>query len=310
MFGMRSNPDFYAGKRVLVVGGSRGIGRSLAMMLARRGARVCIAARGEADLWTVAGELREATGRRHGHAVLDVTDAEDVLRARDGILDELGGLDVLVCGSGSARAACVLDAATDDFRRMMEVNYLGHVNVVRAFAPELVEQGHGDICLLSSIVAFVPIYGYSAYAASKGAVVAFAESLRQEMKLHGVRVGVYYPPTTDTPGLEEENRTKPAVVWKIESESGWNRIYPADEVAASIAGAIERGRPHGMIGADSWLMRLGQRFAPGLLRRITDAEVRKAMRIKSDEHHEPVAGFPRQEPARRGRGSPRSRSGG
>lgn len=309
MFGLRSTPDFYAGKRVLVVGGSRGIGRSLAMTLAHRGARVCVAARGEADLWTVAGELREATGRRHGHAVIDVTDAEGVLRSRDGILDELGGLDVLVCGSGSARAACVLDTPIEVFRRMLEVNYLGHVNVVRAFAPALMDQGHGDICLLSSIVAFVPIYGYSAYAASKGAVVAFAESLRQEMKLHGVRVGVYYPPTTDTPGLAEENRTKPAVVWKIESESGWNRVYSADAVATSIADSIDRGLAHGMIGFDSWLMRLGQRLAPGLFRRVADAEVRKAMRIDSDEHHEPVAGFPRQEPARRVRGSPRSRSG-
>jgi 3-dehydrosphinganine reductase len=310
MFGIRSTPDYYAGKRVLVVGGSKGIGRSLAITLARRGARVCIAARGEADLWTVAGELREATGRRHGHAVLDVTDAQGVLRARDGILAELGGLDVLVCGSGSARSACVFDAPSDDFRRMLEVNYLGHVNVVRAFAPTLVEQGHGDICLVSSIVAFVPIYGYAAYAASKAAIVAFAESLRQELKLHGVRVGVYYPPTTETPGLEEENRTKPAVVWKIESESGWNRVYSADAVAASIAEAIERGTAHGMIGFDSWLMRVGQRFAPGLFRRFADAEVRKAMRVESDEHHEPVAGFPRQEPSRGGRGTPRSRSGG
>lgn len=272
-------PDYYAGKRVLIVGGSRGIGRALAITLARRGARVCVAARGEADLRATVAELDSSGGRRHMHALLDATDGNGVLRACPGILDSLGGLDVLVCGSGSARAAAVLDAPADDFRHMMEVNYLGHVNVVRGFAPTLAAQGHGDICLLSSIAAFVPVYGYAAYAASKGAIVAFGESLRQEMKLHGVRVMIYYPPTTDTPGLAEENRTKPALVWQIESESGWNRIYQADAVAGSIATAISRGLPHGVIGFDSWLMRTGQRLAPGLVRRITDAEVGRATRI-------------------------------
>lgn len=269
--------DFYAGKRVLIVGGSKGIGRSLAVRLASRRATVCLAARGEAELADVAADLRESFGGHHSHVVLDVADSRSVEAARGPALDALGGLDVIVCASGSARAAGFLDAPADDFRRMMEVNYLGHVNVVRAFAPTLTAQGHGSICLLSSIVAFVPIYGYSAYAASKGAIVAFGESLRQEMKLHGVRVTLYYPPTTDTPGLLEENRTKPGAVWAIESQSGWNRIYSADEVAMSIAAAIERGLAHGMVGLDSWILRLGQRFLPGLFRRMADAEVRRAV---------------------------------
>jgi NAD(P)-dependent dehydrogenase (short-subunit alcohol dehydrogenase family) len=269
--------DFYAGKRVLIVGGSKGIGRSLAIRLASRRATVCVAARGEESLIDVADELRESFGGRHTHAVLDVADSRSIEAARGRVLDALGGLDVIVCASGSARAAGFLDAPADDFRRMMEINYLGHVNVVRAFAPTLAAQGHGSICLLSSIVAFVPIYGYSAYAASKGAIVAFGESLRQEMKLHGVRVTLFYPPTTDTPGLVEENRTKPGAVWAIESQSGWNRIYSADEVAVSIASAIERGLAHGMVGLDSWILRLGQRFLPGLFRRLADAEVRRAV---------------------------------
>jgi 3-dehydrosphinganine reductase len=288
--------DFYAGKRVLIVGGSKGIGRSLAVRLASRRASVCVAARGEAQLADVAAELRESFGGHHSHAVLDVSDPRSIEAARGSVLDTLGGLDVIVCASGSARAAGFLDAPEDDFRRMMEVNYLGHVNVVRAFAPTLTAQGHGSICLLSSIVAFVPIYGYSAYAASKGAIVAFGESLRQEMKLHGVRVTLYYPPTTDTPGLEEENRTKPGAVWAIESQSGWNRIYSADEVAVSIAGAIERGVAHGMVGLDSWILRIGQRFLPGLFRRLADAEVRRAVQTVAIRDEAP-GGRPVGQPA-------------
>lgn len=269
--------DFYDGKRVLVVGGSRGIGRALALLLARRGARVCVAARGTDDLEKVVAELPPVAAGPHGLATFDTADGVAVARARDGVLATLGGLDVLVCGSGSARAAGVFDTPADDYRRMLDINYLGHVNVVRAFGPDLVAQRGGAICLVSSLAALMPIYGYAAYAASKAALAAFAESLRQEMKLHGVNVVVHYPPTTDTPGLVEENRTKPPAVWAIESQSGWSKIHSAESVAASIAAAIERGRPQGLAGFDSRLLATVMRLAPGLFRRLTDAEVRKAV---------------------------------
>lgn len=269
--------DFYDGKRVLVVGGSRGIGRALALLLARRGARVCVAARGTDDLEKVVAELPPVAAGPHGLATFDTADGVAVARARAGVLTALGGLDVLVCGSGSARAAGVFDTPADDYRRMLDINYLGHVNVVRAFGPDLVAQRGGAICLVSSLAALMPIYGYAAYAASKAALAAFAESLRQEMKLHGVNVVVHYPPTTDTPGLVEENRTKPPAVWAIESQSGWSKIHSAESVAASIAAAIERGRPQGLAGFDSRLLATVLRLAPGLFRRLTDAEVRKAV---------------------------------
>lgn len=269
--------DYYDGKRVLVVGGSRGIGRALALLLARRGARVCVAARGVGDLERVVAELPAVAAGPHGLAVFDTADGDAVARGRDGVLAALGGIDVLVCGSGSARAAGVFDAPADDYRRMLEINYLGHVNVVRAFGPDLVARRGGAICLVSSLAALMPIYGYAAYAASKAALAAFAESLRQEMKLHGVKVVVHYPPTTDTPGLAEENRTKPPAVWAIESQSGWSRIHSAERVAASIAAAIERGRPQALEGFDSRLLATVLRLAPGLFRRLTDAEVRKAV---------------------------------
>jgi len=269
--------NYYDGRRVLVVGGSRGIGRALALLLARRGARVCVAARGTADLERVVAELPPVAAGPHGLVAFDTVDGDGMARARDGVLAVLGGLDVLVCGSGSARAAGVFDAPADDYRRMLEINYLGHVNVVRAFGPELVARRGSSICLVSSLAALMPIYGYAAYAASKAALAAFAESLRQEMKLHGVSVVVHYPPTTDTPGLVEENRTKPPAVWAIESQSGWSKIHSAESVATSIAVAIERGRPQGLTGFDSRLLVTVMRLAPGLFRRLTDTEVRKAV---------------------------------
>lgn len=269
--------DYFAGKRALVVGGSRGIGRALAILLAGRGARVCVAARGAGDLDRVVAQLAPTAAGSHAQAVFDVTDAAAVAAARAGVLAHLGGIDVLVCVSGCARAGGVFRTPVEDFRRMLEVNYIGHVNAVHSFGPELVAQRNGTICIISSLAALMPIYGYAAYAASKAAVAVFGEALRQELKLHGVRVVVHYPPTTDTPGLAEENRTKPSAVWALETLGGWNRVHTAEHVAASIATAIERGQPQCLTGYESRFLATITRLAPGFFRRMTDAEVRKAV---------------------------------
>ncbi len=275
--------DFFAGKRTLVVGGSRGIGRALALLLARRGARVCVAARGAGDLDRAMAELPPAAAGPHARAVFDVTDAAAVALARPGVLASLGGIDVVACVSGFARAGGVFQTPVEDVRRMLEVNYLGHVNVVHSFGPELVTQRSGTICLISSLAAVVPIYGYAAYAASKAAVAAFAEAVRQELKLHGVRVVVHYPPPTDTPGLAEENRTKPSAVWAIETLGGWNKVHTAETVASSIAAAIESGRPHCLTGYQSHVLSAFTRLAPGFFRRLTDAGVRKAAGMREGD---------------------------
>jgi len=270
---------YFAGRRVLVVGGSKGIGRSLALRLAKEGASVWVSARGVAELDDTVAALRATGGPGpFGYLAFDVTDRQAVSEAAVRAKVDLGGLDVLVCNSGYATSKLFLDAPAEDFDRMMAVNYHGHVNVVRAFAPAMVQAKKGDICLVSSMMGFMPLFGYTAYAASKFAIVGFAEALRQELKQHGVRVTVYYPPTTETPGLTEENRSKPAAVWALESGSGWNKVYKADEVATSLATCIERGTLHGMIGMDSKLIFTLHRHLPFLTRYLTDDEVQKAIK--------------------------------
>jgi 3-dehydrosphinganine reductase len=274
--------SFHRGKKVLIVGGSQGIGRALALLLAREGAAVWVAARGQQALDETVAALR-ATGAAgpFGSVSVDVTDRAAVADAAASALDGLGGLDVLVCNSGYAKAELFTKADPDDFDKMMAVNFHGHVNVVRAFTPHFVAQGRGDICLVSSMMGFLPLFGYSAYSASKFAIVGFGESLRQELALHGVRVTVYYPPTTETPGLARENESKPPAVWRLESDNSFSRTYTAEQVAASMAACIAKGVVHGMIGADSKLIYTLNRLLPGLARSMTDGEVRAAVRKTS-----------------------------
>ncbi len=164
------------------------------------------------------------------------------------------------------------DLADDDFDAMMNVNYMGHVNITRALLPHFREQGHGDISLVTSMLGFMGFYGYGAYAASKFAIVGFAECLRQEMLPHGVRVGVFYPPTTDTPGLARENEDKPPETWAIE---GMSKAFTADQVATALLRGVARGRYTNMVGFESWSVYYAYRYIPGVVRMVIDRQLRQ-----------------------------------
>lgn len=270
--------SYYKGKKVFIVGGSKGIGRRLAERLARHGASVWVAARGQGALDETVASLKSSNpSGNHGSVSMDVTDYDAVKAGCDAVLAGLGGMDILVCNSGFALPALFEDCDVADFDRMMDVNFKGHVHVTHALKSHFIQQGSGDICLVSSMMGFLPLYGYAAYSASKFAIVGFGESIRQELKRYGVRVTLYYPPTTETPGLEKENETKPPAVWALEADSAFSKVFPADEVAISISDSIAKGVVHGMVGWQSKLVYHLNRLMPGLTRTLTDQEVQTAV---------------------------------
>jgi 3-dehydrosphinganine reductase len=272
--------DYFRGKKVFITGGSAGIGKATAVQLARAGAEVFIAARGQAQLDQALKEIREvaSTDQRTGAVSLDVTDRAAVRGAARDVIDGLGGLDVLVCNSGYAHTGWVHEMPDSAFDDMIQVNYMGHVNVTRALLPHLMSQGSGDICLVSSMLGFFGAFGYTAYSASKYAVRGFAESLRHELLPHGIRVSLLYPPTTQTPGLDKENEGKPKAVWTYESDSGFNKIYEAEAVADAILKSIQRGSFENVVGLDSWFMRWMFRHFPRISRWMNDGELKKAFK--------------------------------
>jgi NAD(P)-dependent dehydrogenase (short-subunit alcohol dehydrogenase family) len=266
---------WYAGKKVLLVGGSEGIGRATAIELARRGADVVIAARRAAPLEDTLVEMRAVAAspsQRLASVVFDVTDLAGVRAAVDPVVGTLAGLDVLILAVGGAMPGYVDELPDDAFASMLGVNYLGHVHVVRAFLPNLLAQGKGDICFVSSALGFMSMPGYSAYSASKYAVAGFAESLAIELAPRGIRVTVFYPGTTDTPGLVTENKTKPAAVWQMESDSSFSKTHRPEDVARSLLRAVERGRLDNFPGLDVWVVWFVSRRFPGLARWLAHRE--------------------------------------
>lgn len=272
---------FYDRKKVFIIGGSAGIGRETALLAAREGADVYVAARGQQRLDETVALLEAAAVRddqAFGSVSVDVTDAEAVRAASGQVLEGLGGLDVLICNTGYAETGTIATIDDDAFRRLIDVNYFGHVHAVRAFSDHFIEQKSGHIALVSSLLAVFSTWGYGAYSASKYAITGLAEALRQEMKRHGVGVTLFYPPTTDTPGFETENEDKHPVLFQLEHDNNFTWVHEPDEVAVGLLAAIRKNRFESYVGWDSWLVYTTCRYLPGLARWLNDRELEAAFR--------------------------------
>src|SRR3954447_24305140 len=180
------------GKVALVTGASSGIGEATAVTLAGAGASVAIGARRTDRLDALAGRLRD-DGARVLELALDVTDEQACTDAVRRTREELGGLDVLVNNAGVMLLGTIVGADPEDWRRMIQTSVMGVLYMTAAAIDGMVEQGSGDIVNMSSVAGRQARKGAGVYNASKWAVNAFSESLRQEVTGRGVRVGLVEP---------------------------------------------------------------------------------------------------------------------
>lgn len=226
----------------IITGGSSGIGAAVAAGLAKRGHAVTLLARGREQLEATAQMLVSDIGAQADNVQTQVADVCDVAALDNAIAQcqsALGPCTHLVCCAGIVRPGRFENLTTDDFRKTMEVNYLGTVNAVRAVYPAMVTRRNGHISLVSSGAGLIGIFGYSAYAPSKFAVKGFAEVLRAEAKSAGIGVSVCFPPDTDTPQLAEELRSRPPETQAI---AGNAKVWRADDIAEAMIKGMQRGR--------------------------------------------------------------------
>lgn len=226
----------------IVTGGSSGIGKETAILLARQGANVTIMAR-RADV--LADARREIEAARAGGAQrvldlsVDVSDRPAVDAAVACAVDQFGPCDLLIASAGIAKPGHFHEMDIDIFERTMAVNYFGSLYAVRAVAPAMRAGRRGRVVLVSSGAGIVGLFGYSAYAPSKFALRGLAETLRNEYAADGVGVSIVYPPDTDTPQLAAEMPDKPAETRAI---TGGAKTWSAQGVAERIVRGVEKGR--------------------------------------------------------------------
>jgi len=181
-----------AGKVAIVTGGSRGLGRSIALALATAGADVAVAARSKADLEETA-DLVERAGRRALAVPTDVTSYAEVERLIEATRSTFGRLDVLVNNSGVAKVQPLVEWRPEDWRTVVDVNLIGVFNGCRAAAPHFIAQRAGKVINISSMLAAVGLSGYTIYSATKGAIIAFTRTLGVEWARHHVQVNAIAP---------------------------------------------------------------------------------------------------------------------
>jgi NADP-dependent 3-hydroxy acid dehydrogenase YdfG len=215
-----------AGKVALVTGASSGIGEATAIALAQAGAAVAIGARRRDRLDAIAGKLRD-DGATVLQLDLDVTDEQQCRTAVSRTREELGGLDVLVNNAGVMLLGTIVGADTEDWRRMLHTNVLGLMYMTSATIDGMVEQGSGDIVNVSSVAGRTARKGAGVYNASKWAVNAFSESLRQEVTARGVRVSLVEPGAVSTELTDHITQPEARRVSK-ESAQNMRTLQPED----------------------------------------------------------------------------------
>ncbi|KAG9457958.1 hypothetical protein H6P81_002466 [Aristolochia fimbriata] len=226
------------GRHVFITGGSSGIGLALACRAAAQGARVSILARSIEKLEEARKFIRLSTGVDVAIYSSDVRDFEDVSRA----INEADPIDILICNQGVFFPQELDTQEMKEVSFMIDVNLVGTFHLIKAALPRMKsrpDRRPASIALMSSQAGQVGIYGYTAYSASKFGLRGLGEALQQEVIADDIHVSLIFPPDTETPGLEEENKRKPELTKIIASSSA---AVKAEEVAEKTLNGIKCGR--------------------------------------------------------------------
>lgn len=241
-------------RRIFITGGASGLGLALAHRYAQAGWRVAIGDVNDARLADAAAALRAP-------AVIalrcDVTSEADLAAAARRLVDEWGGVDVVVNNAGVAIGGALVDVPLDDWRWIVDVNLLGVVRGCKAFTPVLRAQGGGKLVNVASMAGLVHPPYMSAYNATKAAVVAVSETLRVELADDGIDVHVVCPSFFRT-NLHESLRAGDPETAKTTHRLLTRAKHGADEIAARVYKGVERGDfhvlPHGDAAA-AWVVK-------------------------------------------------------
>ncbi|MEY2903228.1 MAG: 3-ketoacyl-(acyl-carrier-protein) reductase [Bacteroidota bacterium] len=185
------------GKNAIVTGAGKGIGKAIAIALAKEGVQVGLIARTSKDLETVAAEIT-ALGVKAAIAVADISNITEVNKAVESIQSELGNTDILINNAGTGTFGKFLELSPEQWENQIKVNLFGVYYATRAVLPQMIERQTGDIVNVSSTAGLTGAAVTSAYSASKFGVMGLTESLMQEVRKHNIRVTAMAPSTVVT----------------------------------------------------------------------------------------------------------------
>jgi NAD(P)-dependent dehydrogenase (short-subunit alcohol dehydrogenase family) len=191
-----------SGKVAVVIGGSSGIGRTIARGLAEAGADVVPSAR-RTELVNLAADEIESLGRRSLRVSCDVADRGSLEKVLQASVESLGSVDILVNAAGFNQRAPTLDFPDAEWDRLLDTNLTGTLRACQVFGRHMIERGCGRIINIASIGSFLALYEVAAYCASKAGVASLTKSLAIEWARHGICVNAIVPGYFRTPLSEK-----------------------------------------------------------------------------------------------------------
>jgi 2-hydroxycyclohexanecarboxyl-CoA dehydrogenase len=225
------------GSTALVTGAARGIGRAIALTLAREGAQVAVLdiLKDEAD--AVCREV-QAHGVKGLALPVDLTRRAEVQQAVGTVLTQWGQLDIVVNNAGWDRMELFLDSEEETWERIIAINFKSVLYVLKAALPHMVARGHGRVINIASDAGRVGSTGEAVYAGAKGAVIAFSKTLARELARYQITVNVVCPGLTETPllqGIRAQSPTTAKIIDAVTRAIPLGRVGQPQDVAEAVA---------------------------------------------------------------------------
>ena len=262
----------FENKLVFITGGSSGIGLAVAREFVKHGSSVLLIARNVQKLEAARDSLAKDKKKHTKIEIcsMDIGKNTEVKNILSGQLESFGIPDILINCAGLAYPDYFEKIPFGSYESTISTNLTGTWNVLSALVPSM-KRG-SQIVNVSSIGGFVGVFGYTAYSASKFAVIGLSEALRAELKPKGIRVSILCPPDTDTPGMIEENKTKPEETHAV---SGNVKLISAEKVAMTLIKGIKNHKFMIIPGLMGKLTYLLKRLFPSFIFALMDNDVRK-----------------------------------
>ena len=263
----------FLGTSSIICGGSKGIGKAVACDIVQYGGSVLILARNKQGVQKALAELE---GKRVNEKQIiigqscDTTSEKAVQKIFSAYIKKHGVPDYLINNVGYAKPQYLEKLKLADYKKNMEINYFGQLIPTLILLPHLIKAKMGHIINVSSVLGFLGAMGYATYCPPKFAIVGLSEVLRHELKPYNISVSILYPPETDTPGLEMENKTKPEE-WATTNVA---RLFTPQQVSDALIKGILKKKYQILPGQARFFFNI-YRHLPGLFRYFADSELKK-----------------------------------